>query len=515
MLRPIKDPRDMDLEEKRGLLAELLRRNASRRGPYPVSFAQQRLWFIQQLAPRSASYNIPSAVRLTGDLDIDVLKRCFGEITRRHEILRTTFVERNGQPVQSIAPATEPALPLIDLRHHQKDERESRARQLVDEEAGQPFDLETGPLFRLKLLLLAANEFVLVVVMHHIISDGWSMTVLVNELTALYEAFSEGGKSPLGDLSLQYGDYALWQRTHFNESVLASEAAYWCTHLTGALEPLNLPVSGERVSRRSDRGASLPFAIEHKVSEALRVLSRQLGVTLFTTLLAGLFMLLYRYTGQRDIVLGTPIAGRNRVELERLMGLFVNTLLLRIKLDGDPSFREIVAQVNRTLLDAQEHQEVPLDRIVEALQPKRDLNRNPLYQVMFGFLANVAPEKHYVKANRIRVEEFGTRSGTAKTDIEISMFDGDQTLVGSMKYRTDLFSQQTIAMMIEGYQTILREVAVSCDIRLSALESVLVEVDRQREIKQEEQSAETRSRQLKSMRRRKLIGPAQDTGTEF
>ncbi|HEU4593896.1 MAG TPA: condensation domain-containing protein, partial [Pyrinomonadaceae bacterium] len=340
----------------------------------PLSFAQQRLWFLDQLEPGSVAYNMPTALRLTGRLDVPTMERTFGEIVRRHEVLRTRFVEVDDSPVQVITPASEVSLPLTDLGHLAEGEREAEAQRLTQEEARRPFDLAAGPLLRAALLRLSEEEHILLVTMHHIVSDGWSMGVLVREMTTLYSAFTSGEESPLEELSIQYADYAAWQRQYLSGEVLDAQLSYWRTQLGGAPALLELPTDRPRPPAQTYRGARHSFTIPAELTSHLTALSQEEGCTLFMTLLAGWQALLSRYSNQEEVVVGTPIANRTRVETEGLIGFFVNTLALRTDLSGEPSFRELLGRVREVTLGAYAHQEVPFERLVEELQPERSLS---------------------------------------------------------------------------------------------------------------------------------------------
>ena len=353
----------------------------------PLSFAQQRLWFLDQLEPGSAFYNMPAAVRLRGALDADALRRTLDEIVRRHEVLRTRFVAIDGTPSQVIAPPALLPLMVIELDAAVPEEREHRAAALARAEAARPFDLASGPLLRATLLRLGERDHVLLFTMHHIVSDGWSLGVLVREVAALYGAFAAGQPSPLPDLAIQYADFAQWQRQYLDQ-VLAEQVAYWQAELAGAPELLALPTDRPRPAVQSFRGATHGFAVSPQITRRLRELSRRGGATLFMTLAAALGVLLSRYSGQRDICIGTPIANRTRSELEPLIGFFVNTLVLRLRLDGDPRFAALLEQVRRTALDAYAHQDVPFEHLVDVLKPARHLSHAPLFQVMLA-LQNV------------------------------------------------------------------------------------------------------------------------------
>jgi Condensation domain len=336
----------------------------SRNGDLPLSFAQQRLWFIDQMEPGNPSYNMPGAVRLTGALSASALEASLNEIVRRHESLRTTFSAVNGQPMQVIAPTLSMALPVTDVRGQSEAEREAQVRKLVAEDAMRPFDLARGPLFRVRLLRLGAEEHVMLFSMHHIISDEWSLGVLVRELATLYEAFCQDRPSPLPELPIQYADFARWQREWLQGEALESQLAYWRHQLGDSLPALQLPFDRPRPAAQSYRGAAHSFVMSAEASASLKALSRQEGMTLFMTLLAALQTLLHRYTGQDEIVVGTDIANRNQLETEGLIGFFVNHLVLRTKLGGNPTFRQLLRRVREVTLGAYAHQDLPFDKLV-------------------------------------------------------------------------------------------------------------------------------------------------------
>ncbi|CAN2534219.1 Gramicidin+S+synthase+2 [Methylocapsa aurea] len=364
--------------------------SASRSAPLPLSFAQQRLWFLDQLQPGDAAYNIPAALRVIGDFDTLAFAFAVNEIVRRHDVLRTAFVLRDGAATQVIAPRLEIETPIIDLGALDEQMREAEALRLAAEEARRPFDLATGPLLRVKTLDLgvrpatAERERVMLFTMHHIVSDGWSSGVLLREFVALYEARLAGRPSPLPELAIQYADYAVWQRDWLRGEVLDRQLAYWRDKLGGAPPALDLPTDHPRPPRQDHAGARLSFTIAKHVADRLAALGREEGATLFMTLLAAFQLLLSRYSGQRDISVGAPVANRRRLELEQLIGFFVNTLVMRTDLSGDPSFRVLLARVRETALGAQAHQDLPFERLVEDLRPVRDMSRDPLFQVMFS-----------------------------------------------------------------------------------------------------------------------------------
>ncbi|MFD2762814.1 non-ribosomal peptide synthetase [Micromonospora eburnea] len=429
--------------EKRALLAERLRQKKQRR-EFPASFSQQRLWFLEQLSPGSAAYNIPGAVRIHGPLDLAVWRRSCNEIARRHEALRTTFTEVDGEPRQVVNATGEPEFTVVDCAHLRGPEGEPGIQELAREEFSRPFDLANGPLLRVKFLRLGPEEHVLLLTMHHIAADLWSMSVAIAELVELYGVFSAGRASTLPELPIQYVDYTVWQRQRLEGDALEADLAYWRETLAGAPAAVELPLDKPRPAVQSTRGGSRPFALPEPVMTRLRALSQREGATPFMTLLAAFQVLLHRYSREDDIVVGVPVANRNRPEIERLIGYFVNTLALRTDLSGDPSFRELVGRVRQTCLGAFAHQELPFERLVEDLAPRRDLSRSPIFQVHFIFQNIPMPE---FDVPGLRLEPVDVESVTARFDLELQVFDRPDGLTGWFEYNTDLFEPATIERM--------------------------------------------------------------------
>jgi amino acid adenylation domain-containing protein len=417
----------------------------------PLSFAQRRLWFIDKLEPGASTYNLPYAVRLRGRLDAGALEQSLAEVVRRHESLRTTFSLGSGEPAQAVAEPVPLPLPQTDLSGLPEAEREAEAQRLAAEEAQRPFDLEAGPLMRAALLRLAEDDHVLLLTMHHIVSDGWSMGVVVREVGALYSAFSEGRESPLAELPIQYADYAAWQREHLSGATLERQLAYWRGQLTG-VAALELPTDRPRPAVQTYNGAQRSFALPADLSAALTALNRREGVTLYMTMLAAFQALLYRYSGQEDISVGSPVAGRNRAELEGLIGFFVNTLVLRTDLGGNPTFEELLGRVREVALGAYEHQDVPFERLVEELQPERELSRNPLFQVMFE-VQNATDDA--VSLPGLALSPLGVENKTAKFDLTLLVEEGGEGLSAKFEYSTDLFDASTVERMGRHFQTLL------------------------------------------------------------
>jgi amino acid adenylation domain-containing protein len=443
---------------------------------FPTSFAQQRLWFVDQLEPGKSTYNVAQAFRLSGRLQPEALEHSLNEIVRRHEMLRTTFVEIEGEPAQTIgAPADRP-LDIVSLAELPAGRREAEAKRRIEADANRPFDLARGPLFRATLLRLESEEHILLLTMHHIVSDGWSMGVLYRELSSLYEAFCRSEIPALPDLPIQYVDYAVWQRRRLQGEVLAQHLIYWKRQLDGAPPLLELPTDRPRPAAQSFHGARKFVAFPKSLTDGLKALSRREGATLFMTLLASFQTLLHRYTGQDDIVVGSPIAGRSRSELEGLIGLFINTLVLRGDLSGNPSFRELLGRARITALDAYEHQDLPFEKIIEELNPERNLSRSPLFQVMFA-LQN-AP-KTTLALTDLRVRPVDIERETAKFDLTLLMEETAGSLTAILEYNTDLFEHDTIGRMLAYFQTLLQGIVANPEQRISEL-PILTQAERRR-----------------------------------
>jgi amino acid adenylation domain-containing protein len=448
-----------------GLMASPLRR-VERKGDLPLSFAQERLWFLDQLEPGSAAYNIPGVIRIKGTLQVEALERVINEMVWRHEALRTRFEKREGAPVEVIEAAVPLKLEMINLEGMEGEEQGRRIEELAKEEGGRPFDLARGPLLRMRLARLGELEHVLYFTMHHIVSDGWSMGVLVREFVRLYEVFSQGQPSPLGELAIQYVDYAVWQRGWLQGEVLAKQLGYWQERLAGA-PVLELPTDRPRPAVQSYRGASERVVIDKELLEGLNELSRRQGVTLFMTLSAAFKVLLNRYSGQEDIVVGSPIANRNRAETEGLIGFFANTLALRTDLSGDPTFEELLKLEREVALGAYGHQDVPFEKVVEELHPERDMSRSPLFQVML-VLQN-APEAA-LKVGGLEFEPVEVEQRTAKFDLTLTLNETGAGLSGSMEYCTELYDRATIERMVGHWEKLLGEVVGDPGKKLSELE---------------------------------------------
>ncbi|MEO5726973.1 MAG: condensation domain-containing protein, partial [Byssovorax sp.] len=426
-----------------------------RDAPLALSFGEERLWFLDQLQPGDVSYVVPLPIYLTGPLDSAALRRAIAEVVRRHEILRTTYGVVDARPVIVIHPPQDIDVPETSLSAMPAERRVAAARAEIAAESARPFDLATGPLFRARLLVLGDEDHVLLLAMHHIVVDGWSTGVLDREIATLYAAFSRGEPSPLPELAIQYADYAAWQRAWLAGEVLQTELAYWRAHLAGAPRAIDLPTSRPRPPVQTYRGARRLFAVPAALAESLAELSRREGVTLFMTLLAAFDVLLHRYAGQDDIVVGTPIANRTRTETEGLIGFFVNTTVLRVRVTDDLSFRALLAQVKETCLGAYAHQDMPFERLVQELEPDRDPSRSPLFQVMF-VLQNAPRAEAALSA--VKRRELATPTVTAKFDLTLTMVEGARGLAGGFEYNVDLFDAATIDRIVAHLAAVLAAV---------------------------------------------------------
>lgn len=433
---------------------------------FPMSFAQERLWFLAQLEPESASYNLAAAVRLTGSLDADVVERCLAEIVRRHEILRTTLAIVDGHPAQVIRQEGTARVLRLDLASLPEAQREAEVHHLIEREARRPFDLVNGPLLRLMLLHLGPDEHVLVWVVHHVVFDGWSTSVVLGEFAALYAAFAADLPSPLPDLPLQYADFAHWQRQRVESGALASDIAFWTRRLSGLEGVLELPTDRPRPAIQRYRGARFFFRLPDALTEALRALARQEETTLYTVLVAAFQALLTRHTGAVDISVGTPVTNRSRAELEGLVGCFANTVVLRTDLAGDPQFVALLSRVKETVREAQAHQEAPFDQIVEALRPARDLSHAPLCQVLFA-LQPAFRQAPKIPGLKVRLLDLDVGGAQFDLSLEVAI-DGDG-LAAAIEYDTDLFDQATIERLSAHLQRLLKGAVENPRARLSEL----------------------------------------------
>ncbi|MBV9927468.1 MAG: condensation protein [Acidobacteria bacterium] len=463
---------------KRELLALLLKKeglSAGRQsaiprraadGPCPLSFAQQRLWFLDQLEPGNAAYNVPVALRLTGALDAAALEQSLNEVVRRHEVLRTSFAVSRGLPVQVVAPELRLSVERQDLAGRPAPEAE--AHRLLAERTRRPFDLSRLPLVRACLFRLEERTHLLLLVMHHVISDGWSLGVLLREMTALYDAYSHGRPSPLAELPVQYGDYAVWQRGWLQGEVLEEQLAYWRGRLGDRPAKLALPADHPAPPVPTGRGAQQALALSAGLTRALKELGRREGATLFMTLLAGFKALLHCYTHQDEMVLATDAANRQRVETEGLIGFFVNMLVLRTDLSGDPTFRELLGRVREVALGAYAHQALPFEKLVEHLQPEREQGgATPLFRAVFALQNAPMPA---VELEELRLDVVEVAGDAAKFDLVVNLWEEGGTLGGFIRYSTDLFEAATVAQFAEHYARLLALVAARPETRLARLD---------------------------------------------
>jgi amino acid adenylation domain-containing protein len=459
-------PGDLSRDEKLALIAKLLAEQPQRPRGFPLSFAQQRLWFVDQAWPRDPFYNLPTAVHLSGALNHRALEWALTEIVRRHESLRTTFVDGESGPLQMIVPARPVALPVIEIGGDSDRERRTRMRRLLEEHAREPFDLSRGPLIRATLFRSTDRESWLLVTLHHIVSDAWSIAIFFRELAVLYESALTRRPSSLPELSIQYVDYTQWQRQTLQGDVLAQHLAYWREQVGGPLPVLDLPTDHPRPPSPTHRGAHVSFKLGRPLCNELRGLGQREGLTLFMVLLAGLAVLLHRYSGQQDIVIGTPVANRQRTELEPLIGFFVNTLPLRIDLAGDPSFREVLARVRETTLGAYAHQDLPFEKLVEDLRPRRDISRAPFFQVML--ILHSAPRDAPLLPG-LELTFVDVEHHTAKFDLLWSIVERATELDGLLEYSTDLFEPGTVDRLIAHWETLLDAAVTNPDRRVSRI----------------------------------------------
>jgi amino acid adenylation domain-containing protein len=442
----------------------------------PLSFAQERIWFLSQLDPESPFYNVHLAIRITGPLNLVALEQSFSEIVRRHEILRTTCSEIDGKPALTVVPALTLTLPLVDLRQLPKGRREAEVVHLATAEAREPINLSKGPLLRVKLLLLNRQENVLLLTTHHFVSDGVSMRVLLmRELTLLYKAFSNDEPSSLSELPIQYADFSYWQRQYLKDNTLEDQIAYWKKKLMGA-PALKIATDHGRPPILTFEGRTHSFKLPMHLSEAIKGLSRQQGTTLFMTLLAAFQTLLHRYSCQDDIVIGTVVSNRSPLETEELIGPFANSLALRTDFSGNPTFVELLTRVHDVVTGAFAHQDLPFEKLVEELRPERDLSCNPLFQIVF--VLHSSSHDYNLNFPGARLRSLGVERGTTRFDLVLEMVEGQEELLGTLEYSTALFNDSTIERVQRHYQTLLEGIVANPNQRISNL-ALLTEPERQ------------------------------------
>jgi amino acid adenylation domain-containing protein len=463
-------------EAKRNLLEKYLRGELKQRPTSPrtiaprphdaipqLSFAQERLWFLDQLNPGSAVYNVPLAVRLPGPIDPQSLERSINEIVRRHEILRTTFATVDGQPVPSISSQLKIDLQIHDLTSSPQGEREAKARVVLREKSASPFNLTSGPLIRATLVNLNADQHLFLVVMHHIVSDGWSLVLFFQELSAIYDAFSRGEQSPLPDTTIHYADYAAWQREWLQGQVLEKQLSYWTKQLDGELPVLELPTDRPRPAVQTFNGSREWLVLSERITESILAMAQREGVTSFMMMLAAFKVLLYRYSGHEDVIVGSPIANRPQTETESIIGFFLNNLALRTDLSGDPSFRELLTRVRTTALSAYAHQDVPFEKLIDALKPERDLSRTPIFQVYFNLFNFGAEISLPGSDNTVSFIEAWEQSEEYLSKFDLTLYAGLQgrKLKLAFVYNTDLFDADTVRLMLVHFGVLLESIVAN------------------------------------------------------
>ena len=512
--------------ERQALLAKLLAKKGiqsqapskiprrAETAPAPLSFAQEALWFLEQLEPARATHNQPSAVRLTGALDAHALERALGEIVSRHEPLRSRFEMRDGKPFQVIAPPAAFALPRVDLTQLSPEEAKAEGLKLATEEAHKGFDLEVGPLFRAILIQVESEEHILTLNSHHIITDGWSMGVFTRELQALYNAFRRGEPSPLEPLPIQLADFAVWQRENLQGKVLQDHLDYWKEQLSGELTSLEFPTDRPRPDVQSFRGGHHTVQLTAKLSDELRALARTTGVTPFATLNAAFLITLYHTCRVTDMIIGSAVAHRNREELEGMIAFLVNMLVMRTDLSGNPTFSELQRRVQKVTLGAWSHQDLPLSRILREVAPDRDLSRNPLFQVQFSLLTpdhNPAVYGYGLSSGDIEKVMLGDLEMTpidvhydnARYDIAAFLWDMPQGIQGTIEYSSDLFDPDTIAQLVERFEKVLSCVVTSPNATLDTFVLELEALDETRKAATRKAFKSSMGKGLKSIKRRK------------
>ncbi|MGF1676917.1 MAG: condensation domain-containing protein, partial [Rivularia sp. (in: cyanobacteria)] len=454
-------------EQKRQLLAKLLQEKANKPQNFPLSFAQKRLWFLDQLQPESSAYNIPFSLHLTGSLNIIALAQSLNQIIQRHEVLRSSFTVIKEESIQQVYPKLKLEFPLIDLQLLPTQQQEQQVKQLIKETSTQPFNLSYTPLFRTKLIKLNGNEYVLLFTMHHIISDYFSMRLLIRELATIYQSLSKGETAQLPELSIQYGDYATWEQEWLKSPKRSVQLEYWQKNLANYPPLLALPTDYPRPPVQRFRGARKSFALSQELSNAIKNFSQGQNTTLFMTLLAAFNILLYRYSNQEDILIGSTITNReNRTEISNLIGLFVNNLIFRTNLSGNPSFGDFLQQVREVTLNAYANQDLPYEYLVEQLQPERNLSYNPLFQVMF-ILHNTPTQT--IDLSGLSLKYLELEYETSRFDLSLDMYETASGLTGIFEYNTDLFAVATIERIIGHFQILLQAIITNPEQKISKL----------------------------------------------
>ncbi|MDZ7959083.1 MAG: condensation domain-containing protein [Aulosira sp. DedQUE10] len=464
----------------------------SREVQLPLCLAQERLWFLEQLEPGNPFYNVAIAIQLNGTLNVTLLQQCLNEIVQRHESLRTSFTSVAGQPVQIIHPSLDVKLAIEDCTIFKSTEI------IIQEETQQPFDLSQEPLLRAKLLCLSAYQHLLLLTTHHIISDGWSVGVLIQELATVYQALIEGKTSPLPELPIQYADFAYWQRQWLQQEVLKTQLNYWKQQLNNSTPLLQLPTDRPRPSVQTFRGKKHPLTLPKNLNVAVKDLSHKEAVTVFMILLAAFQTLLYSLSDQEDIIVGSPIAGRNHPKTQGLIGFFINTLVLRTNLGGNPTFKELLGRVKEVAIEGYTHQDVPFEKLVEELQPKRNLSYNPLFQVMFIFQNAAIPS---IELPELNWQPKEVDSGTSKFDLKLSLWESAAGFQGSLEYQIDLFNAATISRMANHFELLLQTIVNQPDISLKDLAGIVTASDKKQKLLEEKQLETISLQKLKLSKR--------------
>lgn len=466
------------------------------------SFAQQRLWFLQQMEPDRASYNCHAARRVQGGLDARVLAETLAALAERHESLRTTFTVLEGELLQVISPRLDLSVPLVDLSALPEERKMPEASQLGAAEQQRPFDLERGPVFRSLLLRLAEKDHVVLLTLHHIVSDAWSLWILVRELGAVYPALAAGLPSPLPALPIQYADFAEWERKTLAGPALEERLAWWTRQLDSVPTALRVPVDRPRSAARSHQAAYHQFMLPEDMVPALAALTRRENATLFVTTLAAFAALLGWWSGDEDVVVGSPIANRNLADVEGLIGFFINILALRARLAGDPPFVDLLRQLRATCYGAFDRRDLPFEKVIEVLRPARDLDRTPVFQVTFTLQNSPSSA---LKIPGLVVREFEAGAAMVKYDLMLDLWEAPAGLDACFTYDTDLFYPATIERLASLYGIVLREVAARPEVRLSELRNVLTRADRDLRGEQERAFKQSRSEKLRAVRRKGSI----------
>jgi Condensation domain len=470
--------------------------SVSRNGHIPLSFEQKRLWFLEQLEPGTPLYNCPGAARLQGVLNVPALESSLNEIIQRHESLRTAFANPAGDPVQLIRPEWRLRLEVEDISTLSATERD--IEKLAELEAQKGFDLVHGPLLRVRLLRLAAEEHLLLFTMHHIISDAGSIGIFLQELATLYAARCRNLDTPLPELRCQYADYALWQHQYLTEKMLSEQLEYWSSQMAGAPPVLELPFARPRPVEQTHRGSQEVVQLSHSLSDSLRALSRQEKVTLYMTLLAAFDVLLFYYTNEHDIVVGSNVSNRKASETEQLIGFFLNQVPLRANLSGDPTFQELLQQVRGVAMQAYAHQDIPFDRLVEGLKLPRNLNHAPLFQVKLDLISMPSPD---LSETELRITPLMSNNGGSHLDLIVSLVDSQNELTGWVLYNTDLFDRAAALKVFEQFELLLTQIVAHPQAKLSTLTAHLAEADAQHVKNKQEHFRKDKAERLKNLKR--------------